>query len=275
MRPYFYMLSYAFFQTTVWLFVAYLSHNIPITVMFLFRNLLGFLVSFLRHSTSGLNMGTCKRWKMHLLRAAASLCGGMSIFYSITLIPVADAVAITFLAPIFGTLASALFLGEKLSKTIVIKLVVGFTGVYLITGFSADGTWQGYAASILGALTSGIAYMSVKSLSETEKTNDIVFVSYLLMVPIATLIAIPNWITPTFIELTLLIALGLSFYIAQVMLASALSLAPASKVLPFDYSRILFSSVLGAIFLSQHVSINTYLGALIILAVSLIRERKK
>nr|WP_186505759.1 DMT family transporter [Neptunicella marina] len=213
------------------------------------------------------------RWKMHLLRASATLFGGISIFYSVTQIPVADSVAITFLAPIFGTLMSVLVLKESLSAAIVFKLIFGFSGVLVITGFSADGNLSGYLAALFGAFMTGVAYVSVKSLSDTEKPQDILYVSYLIMLPIAAGLAMYQWKTPTMLELGWLVAIGLAFYLSQILMAKAFSLAPASKLLPVDYSRIIFSSLLGLVFLNQSFSLSAYIGAFIILLTSLIRDK--
>lgn len=275
MKPYLYMIGYGLSQTVVWILVSYLSSNITIAVMFLFRNLVGFSISVATKPISQINRSTLKRWKMHLTRASATLFGGLSIFYSVTKVPVADSVAITFLAPIFGALLSVHFLKEQLTATLIIKLLGGLIGVYVITGFSADGPWLGYASAIFGALMTGLAYVSVKSLTETETPQDVLAVSYLVMIPVAAVIAASDWVTPNAIELGWLVAIGSAFYLSQLLMAKAFSLAPASKILPIDYTRILFSSFLGFVFLNQDISLSTFLGSLLILLTSLIRERKE
>ncbi len=211
---------------------------------------------------------------MHLIRASATLFGGLSIFYSVTKIPVADSVAITFLAPIFGSLLSIYFLKEKLTSRLLVKLIGGLVGVYVITGFSADGEWIGYASAVMGAFMTGLAYVSVKSLADTETPQDILSVSYLIMIPISGVIAASDWVTPNVNELGWLIAIGVAFYISQLFMAKAFSLAPASKILPVDYTRILFSSFLGFVFLNQDITLLTFIGSLIILLTSLIQEPK-
>lgn len=274
MRPYIYMMGYGLFQTLVWMIVAYLSQSLPVTVMFLFRNLIGFLISVTGQPASQFNWQTFRRWRIHLLRASATLFGGLSIFYSVSRIPVADSVAITFLAPIFGSLLSVGFLGEKLTRGIVLKLIGGFVGVYIITGFSAEGDWLGYLGSILGAMMTGLAYVSVKSLSTTEEPRDILYVSYLLMIPVAALLSWHHWVAPSLAELIGLLGIGVAFYFSQLLMAKAFALAPASKVLPADYSRIIFSSALGWLFLQQEFTFHTLLGSLVILVVSLIGDPK-
>lgn len=274
MKPYLYMISYGLSQTVVWILVSYLSNNNSIAVMFLFRNLVGFAISMVRKPVCKINRTTHKRWKMHLVRASAAFFGGLSIFYSVTKIPVADSVAITFLAPIFGSLLSIYFLKEKLTSRLVIKLIGGLIGVFVITGFNADGEWIGYAAAIVGALMTGLAYVSVKSLANTETPQDILSVSYLIMLPISGIFAATDWVTPNVDQLGWLIAIGLAFYMSQFLMTKAFSLAPASKILPIDYTRILFSSFLGYVFLNQDITLQTFIGSLIILLTSLIQEPK-
>lgn len=272
MKAYLYMIGYGLSQTIVWILVSYLSSSIAVTVMFLFRNLVGFLISACLSSTQTVNRKTFYRWRTHLIRASATLFGGLSIFYSVTKIPVADSVAVTFLAPIFGSLLSVYFLGEKFTSSLVLKLFGGFIGVLVITGFSAEGDTWGYAASLFGAFMTGVAYVSVKSLSDTESPKDILFVSYFIMLPVATLLAIPDWQVFSIPQLIFLIAIGAAFYLSQTFMAKAFSLAPASKILPVDYLRIIFSSFLGVIFLNQEFTISTLCGAGIILLTSLLRD---
>ncbi|WP_169930713.1 DMT family transporter [Pseudidiomarina aestuarii] len=273
MKPYLYMVGYGLSQTIVWILVSYLSQSVAVTVMFLARNLVGFLLTFLFSANKALPLASFKRWKAHFFRASATLLGGLSIFYSVTKIPVADSVAITFLAPIFGTVLSIFYLGEKLTKATLFKLVVGFIGVFIITGFSAEGDAIGYAAALFGAFMTAVAYVSVKSLSDTESPQTILYVSYLVMVPISALLAIDGWVTPTNTQLLWLLAIGTAFYLAQIFMAKAFSLAPAAKVLPVDYSRIIFSSVLGFVFLNQSMTLSTYIGAAVILLTATLREK--
>lgn len=274
MKPYLFMIIYGLCQTVVWILVSYLSGDITIAVMFLFRNIVGFSISMVRKPIYQINKSTLKRWKMHLTRTSATLFGGLSIFYSVTIIPVADSVAITFLAPVFGSLLSVCFLSEKITKVLAIKLMGGIIGVYVITGFSADGNFIGYVAAVIGALMTGLAYVSVKSLSDSEKPEDILSVSYLIMIPVAAVIAASDWVTPNLNQLGWLIAIGVAFYLSQLFMAKAFSLAPASKVLPVDYTRILFSSLLGFVFLNQNITLNTFIGSILILITSLIKDSK-
>ncbi len=273
MKPYLFMIGYGFSQTIVWILVSYLSQSVTVTVMFLARNLVGFVLTFLFAPSKRIPLASFKRWKAHLVRASATLLGGLSIFYSVTKIPVADSVAITFLAPIFGTLLSIIYLKEKLTGSTLVKLAAGFTGVLIITGFSADGDTIGYAAALFGAFMTGVAYVSVKSLSNTESPQNILYISYLVMLPISALLAIDGWETPSYTELFWLLAIGSAFYVAQIFMAKAFSLAPAAKVLPVDYSRIIFSSILGLLFLDQSMTLSTYIGAALILFTSLLREK--
>lgn len=273
MKPYLYMIGYGLSQTIVWILVSYLSSSVAVTVMFLFRNLIGFAISAIFSSSVGFNRASLRRWKAHLVRASATLFGGLSIFYSVTKIPVADSVAITFLAPIFGSFLSIFFLKEQFTLSLFLKLFGGFVGVLVITGFSAQGDAMGYAASLFGAFMTGVAYVSVKSLSDTETPRDILFVSYFIMLPIAAILAAGDWVTPSFLQLMFLTAIGVAFYVSQTLMAKAFSLAPAYKILPVDYSRIIFSSLLGMLLLNQAITTSTFIGAGIILLTSILRDK--
>ena len=241
--------------------------------MFLFRNLVGFCISVCTNPMPNMLQRSVVWWKMHLIRAGATLIGGLSIFYSVSKIPIADSVAITFLAPTFGSLLSVLFLDEILTKFTILRLVGGLVGVLTITGFSGNGELYGYLAALLGAGMTGVAYISVKALSETEQPKDILYISYLLMLPVAIALSANDWVTPTKVELVWLVCIGVTFFFSQLLMASAFSLAPATKLLPLDYTRVLFSSVLGFFFLGQGIDSATLVGGLLIVATSLIHGK--
>lgn len=273
MKAYLYMAGYGFSQTVVWMLVSYLSSSVAVPIMFFFRNLIGGLIAVFIATDTAFCGKSLYLWKTHLIRASATLFGGLSIFYSVTKIPVADSVAVTFLAPLFGSVLSVCFLGEKFTLTLLLKLIGGIIGVLFITGFSAQGNYLGYAAAVLGAFMTGVAYVSVKKLTETNSAPEILRVSYFIMLPVSTILAVSNWQPLTFEQLILLGSIGIAFYFSQAFMARAFSLAPASKVLPVDYIRVIFSSLLGMLLLDQAVSIMTCLGAGIILFTSVIREQ--
>ena len=115
----------------------------------------------------------------------------------------------------------------------------------------------------------------VKKLTKTDDTKVIVFIMMVLMTPLSLPLALMVWQTPTYEQLAWLLLLGWISNQAQFSMTHAYSKADMSVVLPFDFSRLLFISILAYIFFGEVIDLWTIIGASIILASSVYVARKE
>ncbi len=186
-----------------------------------------------------------KRLPAHLLRGLISL-GSMNFwFLAVAMLPLAQAVALNFTFPLFGTILAALILKEKVRARRWIATGVGFLGVLVVLQpWSVAITWPALipiAAAVFMALSS----IMVKSLSNTEGPSTIVFYMNLVMTPLSLIPAAFFWVWPDLETWGIVALLGFFAAISHVMMTRAYVLADASAVQPLDYLRLPFIALLG------------------------------
>jgi drug/metabolite transporter (DMT)-like permease len=240
----------------------------PIEVAF-FRNffaLLFMLPWLMRVGRSGL---ATKRFSGHVWRALFGMGAMFCWFYSVTLMPLAEAVSLNFTVPLFATAGAALILGEVVRARRWTATAVGFLGVLVILrpGFT-EITWV-IGLPILAAAFMACATLCVKSLSETEAPNTIVLYMNLLLTPLSLLPALFVWQWPSVTTLVYVALLGLLAATAHISLTRAYAVADASAVLPLDYMRLPFVAGIAFLAFGEVPDLWTWVGAGIIAASTL------
>ncbi len=216
--------------------------------------------------SGGWDIFKTKRFAGHVWRSIVGMSSLVCYFYSLHHLPLADAVAVSFTNPIFITLLSMIFLKEKVGRNRWIAIVLGFIGVVIIArpdGLTLNiGVFYGLASSLFYAL----AMISLRSLGGTEKvitttTYFTILASCMLSVPAAV-----HWIAPSFIDLMMFILCGLLAGIGQLLLTSAYQNAPPSIISPFNYSSILWATMIGFIAWGHIPAPHVWIGTSIVIA---------
>ena len=259
-----YMTAAAFFFSIMNYLVRLAGQELnPIEVAF-FRNLFALLFMMpwlLRVGRSGL---ATRRLGGHVWRALFGMGAMFCWFYSVTLMPLAEAVSLNFTVPLFATAGAALVLGEVVRARRWTATVVGFLGVLVILrpGFT-DVTWV-TGLPIVAAAFMACATLFVKSLSETESPNTIVLYMNLLLTPLSLVPAVFVWQWPSTTTLSYMALLGLLAAAAHIALTRAYAVADASAVLPLDYTRLPFVAAIAFLAFGEVPDLWTWVGAGII-----------
>ncbi len=234
-----------------------------------FRNFFGLLVMLpwlLRHGGSVL--GT-RRLGLHLLRASFGLSAMSLWFWVLSVLPLAEATALSFTAPIFATLLAVPFLGEPLSRRRVLAIFGAFLGALVILRPGARVLDPAALVALLTALVWGASTVLVKLLGRTEAPAAIVTWMVLLLTPLSGLLALPVWRTPEPAEWLFFVLLGLVGSSGHYCMSRALNSADAGHVLPFDYLRLPFVALLAWLVYRQPLDLWTGVGAALIAASSI------
>lgn len=246
--------------------VRHLSAEMHTIEVAFFRNLFGlaFMVPWiLRVGIAGLRT---KRFGTHLFRALVGLAAMLCFFTAIGLLPVAEVTALTFTAPLFATAGAALILKERVRLRRWSAILVGFAGATIILRPGAETIQPAALIALASAAFMAIAVLSVKALARTEDPNAIVVYMGLLITPLSLIPALFVWTAPTPEMWVWLVLMGLMATVGQVMLTRACAAADASVILPFDFSRLVFVSILGFILFGERPDIWTWVGAAVIVA---------
>ncbi len=238
----------------------------PFEVAF-FRNLFGFLFMVPWVMRIGFGVLHTKRLGMYTWRSLLSLASMLAWFSALPLMPFEQAVALSFTAPLFATMGAALILGETVRARRWSATVVGFLGVLVIVrpGFG-DGLGIGATLTILSSMISAGLTLIVKDLSRTEPSDAVVTYMVLLLTPMSLLPAAFVWHWPLLEQWPWLVAMGVLGSLGHMCLMRSFALADASAVMPYDYTRMLFATLIGYLAFAEVPDLWTWVGAAAIAA---------
>ena len=210
---------------------------------------------------------------MDTIRTAVSYLGMATSYYSVTLIPLADAVSLQFTSPLWVALLAMVFLGESVGINRWGAIALGFIGVLVIMrpGFAEIGI--GMLIALSAALFYAGGDITVRALSRTDSIPVIMFYGYILQLPLAVVPAALTWTTPGWDVVPALIAFVAVALGAQYCMTVSLSIADASLVTPVLFMRLPFVAAIGFVFFAQTPDNWTWLGAAIILSSTYVLAR--
>jgi drug/metabolite transporter (DMT)-like permease len=215
---------------------------------------------------SGIGRLRTARFGTHVWRAAFGLLAMVCWFYSIALLPLAEAVALNFTVPLFATAGAAIFLGEVVRARRWSATILGFVGVLIILRPGFLEVTPEMALPVVAAAFMAIAVLIVKSLSRTEAASTVVIYMNLILTPLSLVPAVFVWRWPTWPTWLHLMLLGLFAALAHLALTRAYAKADASAVLPFDYARLPLIAIIAYFAFGEVPGVWTWIGATVIVA---------
>lgn len=239
----------------------------PFEVAF-FRNFFGFLVVIPWMFRYGLGVLKTTRFDLHAIRATVNAVSMLCGFYAMAVAPLAQVTAIGFSAPIFATLLAIVFWGEKVGIRRWSAILFGFAGTLLTveSAFVAGRIDLGLSLAIFSAVGSGVGITVVKMLGRTDSAVTITAYMSLLLAPISLVPALFFWTMPTFTQLLWMLFIGVAGNIGQILLAQALHDGDTNVVMPFDYLRLLWVSLIAFVAFGQVPDGYTWVGGTMIFA---------
>ena len=179
----------------------------------------------------------------HISRAAVQVVSMIAIFTAYGMMPLANAIAISYASPLFMTALSVPVLGEKVGIHRWGAVVVGFAGVLIMVQPGAGGSLVQLGALLVlaNALLGACLSLSVRAMTVSEQS--VAMVTYQAL--FSALLALPMqpfvWVTPSWFDFMLLAGLGLGSAVAQYWWTQAFRLAPASVNAPFSYAALVWA----------------------------------
>lgn len=269
------MALYGIIQSLVWGLVRYLGADLSTATLFFFRNLVGFLTVVPLLMKIGPSMFKTHRFPLHALRAFVALTGGFAAFYAVSRAPLASVTAITYAAPIFASLFAMVVFREGISWHRIGVLPVGFIGVLMVLRPSFDIEFAGMVGALIATVTTAIAFLAVKSLSSTERSETVVAYPFLMILPVSAVLVYLDWTMPTAGQMPLVILMGLGIAASQYCMVKAFALADASAVLPIDFMRLVMAAAIGVLFFGDMLDGEVLVGAALILAATVYTARRE
>lgn len=212
---------------------------------------------------------------LQLVRVVLSTLEVAAFFLATVYLPLADVITYYLAGPIFVTAMSAIFLGEKVGWRRWTAILVGFCGVLIALRPSAQTVSLPALIALGGSLSFATLMLITRSL---RKTPDIVMASsqFVGTFSLGAVLSAFNWVPPTPGSLVIFAAAGLISVTALFCVNRSLKLAPASVVVPYQYSMIVWAVIFGFVVFGDVPSIATLVGAAIIIGAGFyifLRER--
>ena len=213
--------------------------------------------------------------KLQFFRGLTLFCANILFFYSISVISMAKALTLAFVAPLITTALSPIFLNEKVGVRRWSAVIIGFVGSLIVI---RPGFMELNLATI-AALGTGFFYGIYLVITRKLHTSDSPLLTLLLTGVVGAIIAsfvVPVvWINPTIIQWSWLSLMGIFACLGHILLIYSLRYADASKLAPFGYFEIIPNIILGYYLFNDFLDFWSFIGLLVIISSGLFVIRRE
>lgn len=239
--------------------------DLPLSQKIFFRNFIGLIAvgfSLIKNKSSI----KVHHPKLMLMRVSFGLIGVGLYYAALERLPLADAVVLNNLSPIFVMIFAAIFLSETIKHGQKIAIVIGLSGALLVIKPTFSLTVIPALLALSSAVFAGAAYTIIRKLTQYDRPQVIVFyfclISSIVLVPF---MLIEGFVIPNIKEWIGLLGIGISALIAQMALTNGYKNAPASEISVYSYSNFIFSILWGILLFQELPDGFSILGGLFIL----------
>lgn len=239
----------------------------PLPMVVALRSWFGLPVMLLMvHFQGGFARLHSRRPGVHFLRFLLVLGLSFSFFWALSRMKLVDAVALTFVAPILVAGLSVPLLGEAVGRHRWIAIGVGFIGVVVMLR-PGSGVFQWASLVVLGsALCYALLMVSTRAYKVTEHSEALMFWPAFGISLAGVVLAPIYWVTPGWFDLILFAVAGMFGSMGIMCLTHAFRLAPAALVSPFEYTALIWATILGYLVWGDLPESHTVAGAMVIVA---------
>lgn len=270
--------------------VKILSARYPVGQLIFCRSFFALIPLMMWLATQGpilANIST-SRFGAHLGRGLIGSTGMLCGFVSLGMLPLPDAVAIGYAAPLLAVVLAAVVLKETVRIYRWSAVAIGFAGVLImlsphlnasnIASITTGGAATGAMFGLAGAFCSAWAMTAVRRLTQTETTGSIVFFFTLLTTLVGAVTIVFGWTFPLSLgDAALMVLMGILGGIGQILLTSSYRHGDASLIAPFEYTSMIWAIALGWVLFGDVPQQVVLLGAGVVIAAGIFviwRERQ-
>ncbi len=269
-----YMMISVILFSLMQLFISMTSPAANIFQQVFFRNFLGMgiCIYYIRKEKQTEKIpyfGDLKSQPYLLGRSLFGFLGLLLMFYATRHALLADVTILTRTGPLFTTLVAVFFLHEKLPRIQIPVLVVIFAGGWLAANPTFDSSFLPLGCALLSAVCNGICYPLLRFSREKEHAMTVImhFSTFCVIACIPFLIQ--NFSIPQGMDIIFLLLIALTGAWGQIFLTYAYRLSPAAEIAIYDQFSVVFSIILGYLFLHQIPSWHSLAGGALIVGASL------
>lgn len=251
----------------------------PVSVSVFLRFVMGGLVAMAAVAVLRPPRPTTDEIKANVLRVPLVVLTAGSFFLAISLLPLAEAISLSFLAPCFIAILGVVWLKERLDRAIVVALVFGFAGMAIMLwpnlGAGRPSSTLGIAAALFSAFAYAINIILLRKLAVNQHPATIVAFQNVGPAVLLLPLALWWWSAPSGLDLMMFGLAGLLGVTGHLALTFAFSKANASRIAPTEYTSLIWAALIGFVAFAEVPTIYTWAGSALIIAGSLALARKQ
>ncbi len=245
--------------------VRHLSDNFHVFFIVMMRNFFAFSLFLPLMIKSRSSLFKTKNINLHFIRNVNGLIGMILWFYAITLIPLPEAVSITFSVPIITTFGAMFFLKEKINTNVWIALFIGLIGILIIIRPGFKDFHFAYLLAIFATFSWSISNILVKKMTTTDKPETIVAYMSFIMLVLSIPLGLMHIKSMNLNDIFWLFMLGLFSNLSHLSMSKSYSKADLNIVQPFDFTRLIFISIISYFAFDEVIDAYSAIGAAIIM----------
>ena len=254
------------FFTGMHVLVRYVARDVPPLQVAFLRNIFGVFVFLPLMFSGGLSFLRTKRIGLHAVRGLLNVIAMFMFFTALSITPVARITALSFTAPLFTAILSVIFLGERFRIRRWVAILLGFIGMLIILRPGMIPVDLGSILVVASSSIWGVTLIVIKIMSRTESSLTItaymnIFLSVFSLGP-----ALWVWVNPAPEMWVWLIAIGILGTIAQIALSQALKETEPTAVMPFDFLKLVWATLMGMWVFGELPDLYTWIGAFVVFA---------
>lgn len=245
--------------------VKLLSDALHPFVITLFRALLVFIIILPILLWNGLGTVKTSSVKLQVIRGSVGGVCMLCMFTGFSLVSLPEATSLLFTVPIFATILSVIFLSERVGIKRWGAIFLGFAGILVITRPDVSLN-LGHLLLLSAAILWSISIVIAKKLTEKDTIISITFWQAMGCVPLALIASLFVWETPTLTQLLYLLGIAGLGTLGHALVYASLKLGKVSFLLPLDYIRIIWSTLLGFLLFGSLPTLYLYAGTFLIIS---------
>jgi len=211
--------------------------------------------------------------RLHVVRNVLHYTGQYAWFSALTLIPLAEVIAIEFTMPLWIAVLAAWFLGERLYGFKIASLAIGFIGVLMIVKPGGE-VGLGHPVALAAALIFACTVTLTKVITRRDTALTVVYLMFTMQTVIGAVPAYLTWSWPQPHNWIWVVVVATTGTFSHYCLSRAVSLAEATIVTPMDFLRLPLTAVLGWLIYAEGIDALSIFGAFLILAANTINILK-
>jgi drug/metabolite transporter (DMT)-like permease len=243
------------------------SRELSVFQIMLLRSVMGFALLWpLVHASGGWSSVRTVRLSQHVLRNGVHYAAQYGWFAALTLIPLAQVVAIEFTMPIWSAVLAVVFLGERMGGRKWFAVLLGLVGVAVIVRPVAGDIEAGQLIALAAAVGFSISVVLVKSLTRSDSAVAVSFWMLVVQSLIGLVPALMVWQWPSAVAWGWVTVVAFCGTYSHYCFARAMKHADATVVVPMDFLRVPLTALVGWLAYSERLDLYTALGVGLILA---------